>query len=64
MPASEEELLADCDKKNKSKAESSFLQLEKLIKLGKYYTSGALLYLFTTEICEISFTTVTVSMRN
>ena len=26
--------------------------------------SGALLYLFTTEICEISFTTVTVSMRN
>ena len=34
MPASEEELLADCDKKNKSKAESSFLQLEKLIKLG------------------------------
>ena len=26
--------------------------------------SGALLYLFTTEICEVSFTTVTVSMRN
>ena len=26
--------------------------------------SGALLYLFTTEVCEISFTTVTVSMRN
>ena len=26
--------------------------------------SGALLYLFTTEICEISFTTLTISMRN
>ena len=26
--------------------------------------AGALLYLFTTEMCEISFTTVTVSMRN
>ena len=26
--------------------------------------SGALLYLFTTEICEISFTTVTVSKHD